>query len=340
VARRGELETRLQRGLGLVSSEDLAYRLIERALHTAAPGVPAELLVADSSRAHFRQVAATDPNSPGCGVSSPMECPAISRGQTQVWRSNSELDTCPWLVGEASCSSTCVPVSIAGKTIGVLHATGADNQPPQREVIDNLELVARKAGERVGMLRAFARSETQARTDALTGLFNRRSLEARLRELTDDGHTFVVAFADLDHFKMLNDVHGHDVGDRALRLFSRVLQESVRPDDVTARYGGDEFIVVLPDCSVADALPVLERIRERLAASQAHGTVPPFTVSFGVASSRSDAPYSETIDTADDALLRAKGAGRNCVFVAGDGVGEPNNVPVLAHVNGGNGDED
>ncbi len=318
VARRGELETRLQRGLTLVQSEDASYRLIERALQSAAPDVPAELLVADSSRAHFRQAATTDPTSTGCGVSSPMECPAVTRGQTQVWRSNSDLDSCPWLAGASPCSSTCVPVSIAGKTIGVLHATGPDRQPPEREVIDNLELVARKAGERVGMLRAFARSETQARTDALTGLFNRRSLEARLREIADDGQSYVVAFGDLDHFKMLNDVHGHDAGDRALRLFARVLGESVRPNDITARYGGEEFIVILPDCALSDAVEVLERIRERLAASLQNGSVPPFTVSFGVAPSRTDTPYAETIDTADDALLRAKGAGRNRIFVAGD----------------------
>jgi diguanylate cyclase (GGDEF)-like protein len=334
VARRGELETRLQRGLALVNNEEASYRLIERALHTAAPNVPAELLVADSSRAHFRQAAATDAAAPGCGVSSPMECPAVTRGQTQVWRSTRELDTCPWLTAGPPCSATCVPVSIAGKTIGVLHATGVDRQPPEREVIDNLELVARKAGERVGMLRAFARSETQARTDALTGLFNRRSLEARLRELADDGHPYVVAFGDLDHFKMLNDVHGHDAGDRALRLFARVLGESVRPNDITARYGGEEFLVVLPDCSVPDAVEVLERIRERLAASLQSGSVPPFTVSFGVATSRVDAPYAETIDTADEALLRAKGAGRNRVFVAGEA--DVDAVPLVnAHVGSG-----
>jgi diguanylate cyclase (GGDEF)-like protein len=210
-----------------------------------------------------------------------------------------------------------VPVSIAGKTVGVLRAAGADGAPPVRDAVESLELVARKAGERIGVLRAFARSETQARTDALTGLLNRRSLEIRLRELTDEGEPYVVAFGDLDHFKLLNDVHGHDAGDRALRMFARVLRDNVRPKDATARYGGEEFVIVLPDCSIPDAQAVLERIRDQLAAVQQHGTVPPFTVSFGVATSRPDLPYDEVIETADQALLQAKASGRDRVIVAG-----------------------
>jgi diguanylate cyclase (GGDEF)-like protein len=337
LAQRGQLETRLQRALSMVATEDASYRLIERALRTAAPGVPAELLVADSSRAHFQQVATTDPRTPGCAVSAPMDCPAITRGQTQIWPSSTELDACPWLAEHAGgpCSSTCVPVSIAGKTVGVLRATGPDGQPPVRDTIDGLELVARKAGERVGMLRAFARSETQARTDALTGLLNRRSLEVRLRELTDDGEPYVVAFGDLDHFKLLNDVHGHDTGDRALRMFARVLRDNVRPHDATARYGGEEFVIVLPDCSVSDALAVLERVRDQLAVVQQHGSVPPFTVSFGVATSRPELPYDEVIESADEALLRAKASGRDRVVVAGESVEPDDDVRVAtAEVDG------
>ena len=137
------------------------------------------------------------------------------------------------------------------------------------------------------MLRAFARSETQAHTDPLTGLLNRRSLEARTRDLTDEGLPFVVAYGDLDQFKLLNDVHGHDTGDRALRLFARVLRDSVRPNDIPARYGGEEFVAVLPDCSIDNAVIVIERIRTRLRTALTDGTVPPFTVSFGLAASES-----------------------------------------------------
>ncbi len=91
----------------------------------------------------------------------------------------------------------------------------------------------------------------------------------------------MVAYGDLDHFKLLNDVHGHDAGDRALRFFARVLRDSVRTNDIPARYGGEEFIAVLPDCSLDNAAVVIERIRTRLRTTLADGTVPPFTVSFG-----------------------------------------------------------
>jgi diguanylate cyclase (GGDEF)-like protein len=318
-ALRGDLETRLQRALELVGTEEAAFRVIERGVRLAAPGVPAELLVADSSRAHFRQVAVSDENVPGCPVSSPMECPAVNRGQTQVWSSSDDLDSCVYLQDSpgGKCSAACVPVSIAGKTVGVLHAVGPEGEPPQRELVENLELVARKAGERTGMLRAFARSETQAHTDALTGLVNRRSLETQLRDLTDDGRPFVVAFGDLDHFKLLNDVHGHDAGDRALRLFARVVRDNVRPNDIAARYGGEEFVIALPECSISDAYVVLERIRDRLAEGQHDGTVPPFTVSFGIATSKPEVGYSETIDSADHALLDAKQQGRDRIVLAG-----------------------
>jgi diguanylate cyclase (GGDEF)-like protein len=318
--RRGEIETRLQRGLELTQTEGASYELIKKAIALAAPHSPAELLVADSSRAHFRQAATTRVDTPGCAVSAPKECPATTRGQSQVWASSTDLDACPHLEAstDKGCSAVCVPVSIAGKTVGVVHVTGPDHQPPERNVIEDLELVARKSGERIGMLRAFARSETQAHTDALTGLLNRRSLESQLTALTEEGGSYVVAFGDLDHFKILNDVHGHDTGDRALRLFARVLRDNVRPNDIAARYGGEEFVIILPDCPVADAYAVLERVRERLAANLHDGTVPSFTVSFGLAESTSDKTFAEVIASADAALLHAKRSGRNRIVTEAD----------------------
>ena len=323
--RRSDIETRLQRALELVRTEEASYRLIERAMITATPDVPIELLVADSSRAHFHRAAASTTDTPGCPVSAPMDCPATTRGQTQIWPSSADLDACPYLEAsvDADCSAVCLPMSIAGKTVGVFHMTGPNYAPPPRSVIDDLELVSRKAGERIGMLRAFSRSETQAKTDPLTGLLNRRSLESQLTELIDEGHAYIIAFGDLDNFKLLNDVHGHDSGDRALRLFARVVRDNLRPNDIAARYGGEEFVVVLPDCSIADAYAVLERMRDRLASSQHEGHVPPFTVSFGIAPSRADTTFTEVISSADAALLNAKTTGRDrIVIAAGDDIFE------------------
>lgn len=161
-----------------------------------------------------------------------------------------------------------------------------------------------------------ADTSAQARTDPLTGLMNRRSLENRVREIVANGRDYVVAYADLDHFKVLNDKHGHDTGDRALRLFSQVLVDSVRPDDIPARYGGEEFVIVLPDCHIADAAPVLERVREMLAQRLVNATVPSFTVSFGLATDEDAADFNEVVARADAALLTAKRQGRDRIVVA------------------------
>jgi diguanylate cyclase (GGDEF)-like protein len=320
-AERNELEARLQRSLEMARDEDGAFALVGRALQQTAPGCAAELLVADSSRAHFRQATATSEHGgPGCPVMTPGDCPAAIWGQTQVWPSSRALDACPYLrdrpAGE--CSALCVPVSISGNTIGVVHATAPDEHPPDEGTTGAVELIARKVGERVGMLRAFRRSETQAHTDPLTGLLNRRSVEEKVRILVDGGHSFAIAYGDLDHFKQLNDVHGHDAGDQALRLFARVMRDAVRPEDLTARWGGEEFVVVLPDCAIGDAFTVINRLRERLERVQAGSHLPRFTVSFGLAVSRPEDTFSQSLELADSALLKAKAAGRNRVVIAGD----------------------
>jgi diguanylate cyclase (GGDEF)-like protein len=319
-AERNELEARLQRSLEMAQTEPAAYTLVGRALSASAPGVPAELLVADSSRAHFHQAVATDELSgPGCPVMSPNDCPAASWGQTQIWNSSTALDACPYLQSrpEGACSAVCVPVSIGGKTVGVVHATAPDEHPPEELVVAKIELIARKVGERVGMQRAFKRSETQAHTDPLTGLMNRRSLEEQVRALAEEGSTFVAVYADLDHFKQLNDMLGHDAGDQALRLFARVLREAVRPGDLTARYGGEEFVIVLPDCEISDAFSVVNRLRESLTAAQAISQSPPFTASFGMTAARPEETFSETLALADAALLKAKATGRDRIVISG-----------------------
>ena len=323
---RNELEARLQRSLEMVHSEEASYTLLNRALSICAPGLATELLLADSSQAHFRQVTTTpELGTGGCAVMSPRDCPAANRGQTQVWTSSSDLDCCPYLQDRAvgACSAVCVPVSIAGNTVGVLHSVAEDGNPPPANTVVNVELISRKAGERIGMLRAFTKSEVQAHTDPLTGLMNRRSLEIEVRALTTDHRAYIVAYGDLDHFKQLNDVYGHDAGDRALRLFARVVRDSLRPNDIPARYGGEEFVVVIPECSVADAVVVIDRLRENLAAAQQGATVPPFTVSFGVASAQLGTPFDDTVDLADGALLEAKAKGRDRVVIAGADNHEP-----------------
>jgi diguanylate cyclase (GGDEF)-like protein len=125
-------------------------------------------------------------------------------------------------------------------------------------------------------------TQLQASTDSLTGLLNRLSLEDRVQMLRRGGTSFVVAMADLDHFKQLNDVHGHETGDRALRMFAQTLRTSLRSNDVVCRQGGEEFAVVLPACTLADATVALEKVRSHLLDAIRGSGLPAFTVSFGI----------------------------------------------------------
>lgn len=166
------------------------------------------------------------------------------------------------------------------------------------------------------MLRAFALSQTEANSDSLTGLMTRRSVEQSVRDLKENSVAYAVAYGDLDKFKELNDVFGHDAGDRSLRTFSQVLRDSLRPSDIPSRYGGEEFVIVLPMCPIDEAAQVLERVRRRLADRLTVGNLPEFTVSFGLASSDQAADFQQVVSLADEALLSAKAGGRNKTVVA------------------------
>jgi diguanylate cyclase (GGDEF)-like protein len=321
-ARRRDFDLSVQRALEMADAEPAVYGIVHRALHQTVPHLDVEMLVADSSRAHFRQMVRTSAgpaeHSP-CGVMSPLECPATMQGHTLVFPSSEEIDACPYLQDRSSgrCSAVCIPIGIAGKTVGVMHASGPDQTPPTDADIGYIELTCRRAAERIGMLRAFEKSEMQAHRDPLTGLMNRRSLANQIQDLQQQGIPYAVAYGDLDHFKTLNDTYGHEAGDQALRTFSRVLRDAVRPNDISARYGGEEFVVVLPDCSADSATEVLERVRERLALEFSSGRVPAFSVSFGVATAADAVTFDEIVAIADRALLAAKSAGRDRVLVAG-----------------------
>lgn len=167
-----------------------------------------------------------------------------------------------------------------------------------------------------------AESAAEAETDPLTGLGNRRHLERRCADLLPAaalGHTpLTVALLDIDHFKQVNDSHGHAVGDRVLVVLAQLLRENTRSGDVVARQGGEEFVLVLPYMSAARALEVCDRLRQRVQSypwGPRCGLTAPLTVSLGLSSAPGyDLP--DLLNRADQALYRAKRGGRNQVLAA------------------------
>jgi two-component system cell cycle response regulator len=159
-------------------------------------------------------------------------------------------------------------------------------------------------------------------TDALTGLFNRRYMESHLGTLIEQatarGKPLSTLVIDIDYFKAINDTDGHDAGDDVLRDFALRLKRSIRGIDLACRYGGEEFVIVMPETDMAVAAMVAERLRRRIAAEpfpiQQGARAVPVTISIGIAALRgNDDTAAALLKRADQALYRAKRDGRNRV---------------------------
>jgi len=313
-AERDAFNNQLGDALEAADTETAAHGIVARAIHTIAPNLPAELLVSDSSRSHLERAAfhlGVDP--PGCNVESPLECLAVRRGTTQIFEDSNLLNACTHLQGR-SCgrvSAVCVPLSFMGRSIGVLHAAAPFGQAPTPHQVEHLAALGAQAGARLGTVRAFARTQTQASTDALTGLMNRRAANETIRTLTISGMSYAFVLCDLDHFKQLNDRYGHESGDMALRAFADILRRVLRERDVPARWGGEEFAVILPNSSAQIAMEVVVRIQAALRAASLDGSVPAFTSSYGIADSSMSANFRDVARLADIALYASKDAGRD-----------------------------
>ncbi len=328
---RQEFGVRLNRALERSRTEADVLKVTMRAAETVDPRLPTEALIADSSRAHLRRAPVSGggerpalaalPHA-GCQVVSPWDCPAMSTSQSHHFPDTQALDTCQFLRDRADAAGTpltalCLPMTSRGQVVGVLHSVREAGQPIDREAQRALQTIAGRTGATIGATRAFAKSQLQASTDPLTGLLNRRSFEERATSTLDGADRYGLVMADLDNFKTLNDVHGHSTGDRALRRFAEALRGATRPEDIVARIGGEEFIVLVPGASTADAAALAERIRLRLH-NRDGVSEPPFTVSLGVAQGLHVDDLHDVISHADQALFQAKASGRDRVVIAGE----------------------
>jgi diguanylate cyclase (GGDEF)-like protein len=215
--------------------------------------------------------------------------------------------------------SLCLPVTNASRTLGVILIGPCDRAiPHSREIARTIALITSVVITSATVLKE---QKLLAKTDGLTGLMNRTHLLRRVQEiLTTDPSPHTVGFFlfDIDHFKQYNDTNGHLPGDELLKSLSQILRENIRENELVGRYGGEEFIMVMPNVDRDGALMAAERIRKLIAGTpfehadkQPSGSV---TVSGGVSLWPMDGDDVETLMRhADDALYEAKRAGRNRV---------------------------
>ena len=216
-----------------------------------------------------------------------------------------------------------VPLIYQGDFVGILRAESDD---PDRVWADTEQLLLHTVADQltvaVKQAHLFAEMQQQALTDGLTGCYNRRSFDLQLqRDLhlaTRMRQPISLIMIDLDYFKNINDRAGHEAGDLALRMLAEILRSELRAVDTAARFGGDEFAIILPQATIEGARIVAERLRLRIEQMEipGYGQV---TASFGLASFPIHASSRETIVVAADrALYESKHTGRNRISVPSD----------------------
>ena len=184
---------------------------------------------------------------------------------------------------------------------------------------ENLETVSHEVE---GLKKKLEKLSEEARTDTLTGMANRRAFEGAIVDEMDRsnrlGSELSLILADIDHFKRINDTHGHLVGDNVLRITARMIKGLIRGQDMVARFGGEEFVIMLPDTPLEGARVVAEKIRAsfetmQVKKKQSQETIGAITLSLGGTCYRKGESLEEFIGRTDNALYQSKGEGRNRV---------------------------
>lgn len=248
----------------------------------------------------------------------PDNCWALKRGKPHVNDRPAGTLCCMHHSGEPATME--LPMVARGTVYGLLMLATPEGAAKLNSVTRVGRALADSMSLALSNIALREKLRTQSLRDPLTGLYNRRYMEDALDRYLSmaerTGSATSVIMIDLDHFKKLNDEHGHAKGDAVLREVAGQLVGALRPSDVVCRYGGEELLVILPSCDLDDALLKAEMLRGRVESlSETHGAA--ITASFGVACiPETSAGPGDIVTMADAALYEAKQAGRNCVRLA------------------------
>jgi diguanylate cyclase (GGDEF)-like protein len=296
-----------------------AQSMLKRHLERGLPDSLATVLNRNNTDNRLEAVTSVRADSPMATTlpeAEPDDCLAVRFGQPHNRaRGGDPLLPCE-LCGRLDAAVTCVPSLVGGEVIGsVLVETP---RPLDEDGRRRLNDAVAHAAPVLASMRNLRLAETRAATDALTGLPNRRAAEETLKLMIATADRSVsgcaVALFDIDHFKHVNDEYGHEKGDHLLAAVGRTACSTVRASDFVARFGGEEFLLVLSNTDLEGALVACNKLRVAIANMRVPGIPEPTTASFGVALFPADGGTPEALlRGADRALYGAKSAGRNCV---------------------------
>jgi diguanylate cyclase (GGDEF)-like protein/PAS domain S-box-containing protein len=300
-----------------------AYKVIDTMAKQLFPNLSGAVYQLAASRNLLERVASWGERAPNENFIGPSDCLGLKRGRPGITLPDFPLH-CPH-VDDHSAPYICVPMVALNDTIGILHLRQENNAVH----VDETHLafavrIAEQIALTLGNLRLRESLRVQSIRDPLTGLFNRRyleeSFEREIHRASRNNSPLSVLMLDMDHFKRFNDAFGHDAGDAVLREWGGFLQVRVRYEDLTCRFGGEEFAILLPDASFEEAQDIASRICEdarTFKVKHRNQELGPITISIGVATFPEHGSSVETLlHTADQALYRAKSSGRNQIAVA------------------------
>jgi diguanylate cyclase (GGDEF)-like protein len=314
----GATQTEFIEMLQVTVGEEEAHDLVKRHLERSVDGSWVVVLNRNNSADRLEPVTALALDSPMVAAldgATPRSCLAV-----RFARTHHQDPTRPPLVPCQVCAvtgrATCQPLLVGGQVIGSVLVAHA--QPLSADDSERITDSVAQAAPVLANLRNLALAEFRANNDALTGVPNKRALHDTLKRMVAQAARSVAPLAavmlDLDHFKQINDVYGHEKGDEVLAAVGAALHDTLRESDFVGRYGGEEFLILLPDTDRAGATVVAETIRAAVELVKVSGVDRAITASLGIAVTPDDAGDStKLIRTADRALFTAKAGGRNRV---------------------------